>query len=115
MSSDGQKRTYVLDTNVLVHDAQCITNFQEHDVVIPLVCIEELEQFKREPSERGAGARQAVKVIESLRMQAKDKGGSLKEGVELGPEKGMFRVYSDRLNKSELGLNLNGKTAVDNL
>ncbi|MBI5727287.1 MAG: ribonuclease, partial [Ignavibacteriales bacterium] len=39
-------KTFVLDTNVILHDAGCINQFQEHDVIIPLTVIEEIDHFK---------------------------------------------------------------------
>src|SRR5665647_516829 len=42
-----QKKIFILDTNVLLHDYTCIYNFEENDVVIPIVVLEELDKFKR--------------------------------------------------------------------
>ena len=52
------KKNYVLDTNVLLHDPRAIFRFEDNDVIIPIFCIEEVDQFKREGSERGRNARQ---------------------------------------------------------
>ena len=41
------RKYFVLDTNVILHDSSCIQQFQEHDVVIPITVIEELDQFKK--------------------------------------------------------------------
>ena len=41
------KKTFVLDTNVLLHDYKCIHNFEEHDIVIPITVLEELDRFKK--------------------------------------------------------------------
>ena len=41
------KKIFVVDTNVLLHDYKCIYNFEENDVVIPIVVLEELDRFKR--------------------------------------------------------------------
>lgn len=115
---DGQKakKTYVLDTNVLVHDPECIFKFEEHDIVLPLACIEEFDAFKRERTERGAGAREAVRRIEKLRTQARDAGSSLNKGVRIDENnQGMFYVFSEYITKSALGLPLKGPQTVDNL
>ena len=40
-------KTFVLDTNVLLHDFKCIYNFQENDIVLPIVVLEELDKFKK--------------------------------------------------------------------
>ena len=41
------KKTFVLDTNVILHDSTCIYQFDEHDIVIPITVIEELDRFKK--------------------------------------------------------------------
>ena len=61
------KKNYVLDTNVLLHDPQAIFRFEENNVIIPIYCIEEVDQFKREGSERGRNARQIARNLDDLR------------------------------------------------
>jgi PhoH-like ATPase len=73
------KKNYVLDTNVLLHDPRAIFRFEDNDVIVPIYCIEEVDQFKREGSERGRNARQIARVLDELREQ----GGSLASGVAL--------------------------------
>ena len=73
------KKNYVLDTNILLHDPQAIFKFEDNDVIIPIFCIEEVDQFKREGSERGRNARQIARVLDELR----EAGGSLSRGVPL--------------------------------
>ncbi len=73
------KKNYVLDTNILLHDPQAIFKFEDNDVIIPIFCIEEVDQFKREGSERGRNARQIARVLDDLR----ESGGSLSKGVPL--------------------------------
>ena len=72
------KKTYVLDTNVLIQAPYAISCFQEHTVVIPLVVIEELDGLKKAEGERGVNARAAIRLREDLRVQ-----GDLLEGVSL--------------------------------
>ena len=60
--------TYVLDTNVLLSDPKSLFHFEEHSVVIPVSCIEELDRFKRENfSARGAAARTVSRYLDKLR------------------------------------------------
>lgn len=73
------KKNYVLDTNVLLHDPHAIFRFEDNNVIIPIYVIEEVDQFKREGSERGRNARTIARVLDELR----DKGGSLSKGVTL--------------------------------
>lgn len=42
------KKNFVLDTNVILHDHKCIYKFQEHDIYLPIVVLEELDKFKKE-------------------------------------------------------------------
>src|SRR6266508_4528373 len=94
-STADQPRTYVLDTNVLISDPDALGRFQEHDVVVPLTVIEELDKLKARPDELGASARRAVRALEALREQ-----GSLAEGVVLAGG-GRVRV---EVNQTRLAL-----------
>lgn len=80
------KRTYVLDTNVLLHDPEAIYVFDEHDLVLPITVIEEVDKFKRELTERGRAARTISRKLDELREQ-----GRLAEGVPL-PGGGRLKV-----------------------
>jgi PhoH-like ATPase len=94
-SPADQPRTYVLDTNVLIADPDALGRFQEHDVVVPVTVIEELDKLKARPDELGASARRAVRALEAVREQ-----GSLAEGVVL-PSGGRLRV---EINQTRLAL-----------
>ncbi len=71
------KKNYVLDTNILLHDPNAIFRFDDNNVIIPIYVIEEVDQFKREGSERGRNARHVVRLLDDLR----ETGGSLSKGV----------------------------------
>jgi PhoH-like ATPase len=73
------KKNYVLDTNILLHDPYAIFRFDDNNVIIPIYVIEEVDQFKREGSERGRNARHVVRLLDDLREQ----GGSLSKGVQI--------------------------------
>jgi PhoH-like ATPase len=73
------KKNYVLDTNVLLHDPHAIFRFEDNNVIIPIYVIEEVDQFKREGSERGRNARSIARLLDELR----ERGGSLAKGVGL--------------------------------
>ncbi len=74
---DGIK-TFVLDTNVLLHNPGSLFAFKEHRVVLALAVIEELDRFKRSNDELGRNAREAIRTIDKYR-----EGGSLSDGVPL--------------------------------
>lgn len=80
------KKTFVLDTNVLLHDPQALFAFQDNDVVIPIYVIEEIDRFKREASELGRNAREVSRRLDELCKE-----GSIADGVEL-PDGGTLRV-----------------------
>ena len=71
-------KNYILDTNVLVHDPECIHRFQDNNVIIPIAVIEELDDLKKREGLIGFQARNAAREINSLRSA-----GSLSEGVTL--------------------------------
>ena len=99
------KRTYVVDTNVLLHDPNALLVFQEHDVVLPITVIEEIDKFKRELTELGRSARTVSRQLDRMREQ-----GRLAEGVPL-PGGGTLRVVIPR---GEDGHGLFGGAAANN-
>ena len=82
------RKVYVLDSNVLLHDPRAIFKFDEHEVVLPISVIEEIDHFKRETSELGRNARQTSRFIDELRELAEQ---TLQQGVDL-PNGGRLRV-----------------------
>lgn len=80
------KCTYVLDTNVILYSPGAILSFDDSDVVIPEVVLEELDAFKKDKSDLGANARHAARILDRLRKQ-----GKIQEGIEL-PGGGKLRV-----------------------
>lgn len=86
------KKTFIIDTNVLIHDASAIANFADNTVVIPMVVLEELDKFKTSGDERGKSARVVSRKLDELRKQGKlnvgvkmENGGLLR--IEMDPEK----------------------------
>ncbi|NEP55199.1 MAG: PhoH family protein, partial [Moorea sp. SIO3C2] len=72
------RKTFVLDTNVLLHDPRAIYRFEENDVILPITIVEELDRFKKSLDETGRNARQVSRTLDKLRRQ-----GNLIEGIEL--------------------------------
>jgi PhoH-like ATPase len=72
------KKTFVLDTNVLLHNAVSIESFADNTVVLPMAVIEELDNFKGSSNELGRNARQVIRRLDSLRAV-----GNLRDGVPL--------------------------------
>ncbi|NBR41390.1 MAG: PhoH family protein [Verrucomicrobia bacterium] len=62
----GVKKTYVLDTNVLIHDPESLFKFDEHIVAVPVEVLSELDRLKTQPGQLGASARRVNRSIRSL-------------------------------------------------
>ncbi|NUP12106.1 MAG: PhoH family protein [Polyangiaceae bacterium] len=73
------KKNYVLDTNVVLHDPRAIFKFEDNDVILPIFVIEEIDQFKREGTERGRNARTISRLLDDQRQSDR----SLARGVSL--------------------------------
>ena len=87
MASPSARRTYVLDTSVLLADPAAIGRFAEHRVVLPVVVITELEAKRHHP-ELGFFARQALRYLDDLRVEF----GRLDADLPVGDEGGTVRV-----------------------
>ncbi len=61
------KKTFVLDTNVLLHTPYALYSFADNNIVIPEVVLEELDKFKKDNTELGANARHVARLIDGLR------------------------------------------------
>src|SRR5271156_6658003 len=84
----AKAKTFVLDTNVLIHDPQSIYKFQENNLAIPVEVLEELDGIKNEQStERGRNARRVHRILQELLPDSR----SMHEGVEL-PNGGTLSV-----------------------
>jgi PhoH-like ATPase len=62
----GTKKNFVLDTNVMLHDYDCLSNFQENDVYIPITALVELDRFKKGSEQINYNARRFVRELETL-------------------------------------------------
>jgi PhoH-like ATPase len=85
-------KSYVLDTNVLLHSPHALFTFSEHTIVIPEVVLEELDRFKSESNDRGANSREVSRIIDQLRAR-----GNLIEGVPLNDDGGILRIAINHL------------------
>ncbi|EQC50558.1 PhoH family protein [Bacteriovorax sp. DB6_IX] len=72
------RKTFVLDTNVILFDPMAIFKFSDNDVFIPLVVVEEVDRFKKDQNENGRNARHFSRLVDELRQK-----GSLMKGVDL--------------------------------
>ena len=107
-SAHYARKNFILDTNVLLHDPNAMFGFGDNNVIIPIYCIEEIDQFKKDLSELGRNARQVSRLLDDFR--ATNKGGLSGEGVPL-PSGGRLRVL---FTEKELPKQLQNSHAVDN-
>lgn len=96
-STSPVRRTYVLDTSVLLADPNAVNRFHEHEVVIPVVVITELEGKRHDP-ELGYFARSALRFLDDLRVLH----GTLDVPLPIGDEGGTIRVELNHTDSSSL-------------
>ncbi len=99
-------RTYVLDTSVLLSDPHAMLRFDEHEVVVPIVVVSELEAKRTHP-ELGYFARTALRLLDDLRVSH----GRLDEPLSIGDRGGTLRV---ELNHSDVSVLPSGMSVADN-
>lgn len=83
------KKNYVLDTNVILHDHNCIENFQDNDVYIPITVLEELDKFKSGYEQINYNARAFARLLD-----AHASGEILSKGVKVGEQGGRLFVLT---------------------
>jgi len=96
----SKKKNFVLDTNVILHDFKCIWNFEENDIYIPIVVLEELDHFKKGNEQINFNAREFARELDLAANES-----LFKKGVELGAGKGRLFIltgsdYPDIISKS---------------
>jgi PhoH-like ATPase len=88
VSAKKDKKIYVLDTSVILHDHNSIHNFEENDVAIPITVLEELDNFKRGNDTKNFEAREFIRIIDKLALDY-----TLQEWIPLnGNSKGNFKI-----------------------
>lgn len=85
----GLKKNFVLDTNVMLHDFDCLSNFEENDVYIPITALVELDRFKKGSEQINYNAREFVRKLEALTSD-----DFCLKGASLGDGKGTLYVVT---------------------
>lgn len=98
-------KIFVLDTNVILHDSSCINHFQEHDVVIPITVLEELDHFKTGNQTLNFHAREFLRILDDLSGDKLFDGG-----IRIGAQQGKISIKLDREIHPDLALNFSNKT-----
>jgi PhoH-like ATPase len=97
MTSSDPQKTFILDTNVILHDSSCINNFAEHDIVIPITVLEELDQFKKGSQSLNYHARAFVRTLDDLSANK-----LLNGGVRIGTDKGRVSIKLEQALHEDL-------------
>ena len=87
MYMEKENKIFVLDTNVILHDASCIHYFEDNDIIIPTIVLEELDDFKRGNDEINFNAREFLRTLDILTENIVDG-----EIPELGDGRGSLKV-----------------------
>ena len=82
------KKTFILDTNVILHDYNAIYTFEDNDIIIPIVVFEELDKFKKGNSIINFNARQVMRLLDKLSGDC----DVFTKGISLGKDKGKLYV-----------------------
>jgi PhoH-like ATPase len=95
-----KSKVFVIDTNVILHDHECIYHFYDNDVVLPITVLEELDRFKRGNDQINFQARQFVRILDEIVGNELFNGG-----ISLGPDKGKLTIetgkpFSEKLKES---------------
>ena len=94
------KKHFVLDTNVLLHNADAISSFADNVVVLPMTVIEELDKFKSRNDELARNARQVIRSLDKLRTR-----GHLGDGVTMEND-GELRIFIEKEETAVGGMNM---------
>jgi len=99
-----KKKIFVLDTNVILHDSSCIHQFGEHDIVIPIPVLEELDNFKKGNDSLNFHAREFARTLDSLSGDKLFNGG-----VPIGTGRGKISIKLDREFDEDIAANFSAK------
>ena len=98
--SSKTTKLFVLDTNVLMHDPTCLFRFEEHDIFVPMMTLEELDANKKGMSEVARNARQASRTLDEIASGCED---GIKHGIDLttpshGQATGKLLLQTEAIN-----------------
>ncbi len=86
-----KRKIFILDTNVILHDHKCIYNFENNDVILPIVVLEELDKFKKGNDQINYQAREFVRDLSKISGEK-----LFKEGIPLGEKQGKLFVATGK-------------------
>ena len=86
-----KKKIFIIDTNVILHDSSCLYHFEEHDIIVPITVLEELDGFKKGHQIINYHARQFVRSLDALSSDRLFNGG-----MQIGPENGKIVIRLEK-------------------
>lgn len=93
----GAKKNFVIDTNVILHDYKCLHNFQENDIYLPIVVLEELDKFKKGNEQINFNAREFVRELDLITDD-----NLFTRGAPLGEGMGKLFVVAGEVNSEKV-------------
>ena len=93
----GTKKNFVIDTNVILHDYNCLKNFQENDIYLPIVVLEELDKFKKGNEQIHFNAREFVRQLDEITDD-----DLFTSGASLGEGLGRLFVVTGRVDSEKV-------------
>ncbi|MCI5146859.1 MAG: ribonuclease, partial [Candidatus Electrothrix sp. AR3] len=87
MTKQNEQKSFILDTNVILHDSSCIEHFDEHDIIVPITVLEELDHFKKGNQAINFHAREFVRSLDNLSANK-----LFNSGVSIGEGKGRLTI-----------------------
>jgi len=87
------KKIFVLDTNVILHDYECLYNFEDNDIVIPITVLEEIDSFKRGHDQINYNAREFIRLLDTFSGEKLMSGG-----VPIGQKMGKVSIDAEHLH-----------------
>ena len=104
------KKIFVLDTSVIIYDHRSIMNFDEHDVVLPITVLEELDTFKKGNDTKNFEAREFIRFLDKT-----SKDHLIKDWIPLpGEEKGSFKIVMETNGLIDSAIKTYGTDSMDN-
>lgn len=91
------KKTFVLDTNVILHDSSCINQFEEHDIALPITVLEELDNFKKGNESINFHAREFVRRLDSMSGEE-----LFEDGIPMAEGRGNLRIVVEQTPHPDL-------------
>jgi len=100
-------KKFILDTNVIISDPQCIKKFEENEIHIPLIVIEELDKLKKGQDEKARNARMFSRTLDKLMAKGRRLNNKLSTGVELKNGGKIFATIVAKEDDVPMGMDLN--------